>query len=141
MVDGDIDVDVASGAALDFAIDELNVQYGGRQLLVDSMGDLDTNSAHTDFTFSGQGAITWGGSTYGMTIANVERHMSTDCYPESGTITVMVTSAEDGKEFEATISFEDDALGLDSDDTGLVYVTLNGEQHTAKLPSRTCTGF
>ena len=139
-VDGAIEATILQGEKLDYEIDALQVASSSRDIEVDSAGSLTTNSAHTRVTFDGQGALVLDGDTFAVEVDNIDRSFITDCFPETGTIRVTITPAE-GEAFDATLAFEDDALGLDSDDSGLVRVTLKGEEHVAKLPSRNCTGF
>jgi hypothetical protein len=137
-IDGTINVEVKDKTSLSFDIVDLDASYSGSAVKVSLKGDLTTNTAHTDVTFSGAGAVVYGGTTYAFTATNIERHTTSDCYPEKGALSLTIITA-DGKETSAGIAFSD--LVLDSDDSGKVYVTLNGEQHTAKLPARLCTGF
>lgn len=71
---------------------------------------------------------------------DVSRALATDCYPESGS--VEVTFADDaGDDRLAVITFEDSPLGLASDDSGKVNVTLDGHDHIVSLPPRGCVGL
>lgn len=138
-VSGGLEAQILQGEKLDYNIDALQVDYGSDPIAVDAIGSLTTNGAHTDILFTGQGAVTFSGDTYAMEITDLDRHFTSDCFPEAGTVSVSFPGATG--QTTATIAFDDSNLGLDSDDSGLVYVRLNGAEHVAELPSRLCSGF
>lgn len=139
-IDGAVDIEIQQGESLDYTIDELSVNYSGEPIMIDSQGTVNTNAGHTEIVFSGQGAVTYGGNTYSVEITNLNRHLTTDCYPETGTLRVGVTTAG-GQSIMASVSFDDSGLGLDSDDSGVVQVSVNGKDHNVQLPARNCSGF
>lgn len=139
-VDGSATVTVEPDTRLQYEMSDLSVVSSSRDIRVDGTGDLVTNSGLDELTFTGQGAVTYNGATYSADLVNVNRHLVSDCYPETGTITLGFTSTS-GATVSATITFDDSQLGLDSDDTGQVSVVIDGVTHTAQLPARNCTGF
>jgi hypothetical protein len=139
-VDGDLEVTIEASEKLDFSIDFLSIVSSSQNIELDTSGSLTTNSAHTKVTFDGKGSLDLDDDTFEVEATNINRSFITDCFPEAGSISVSFTS-DDGEVQQATLAFEDDGLGLDSDDSGLVRITLNGEEHIAELPSRNCSGF
>jgi hypothetical protein len=139
-VDGALEVTIEQSEKLDYTFDELSVVSSSQDIEIDAFGNLTTNSEHTRVSFDGDSTLNLNGDTFSLEVDDLNRSFLTDCFPETGTITVDLTS-EDGDDFTASIVFEDDALGLDSDDSGIVRVTIDGEDHVAELPSRNCSGF
>jgi hypothetical protein len=139
-IDGSLTLTSGQGA-FEYDAQDLHVVFSDYDVTVSGAGTFSRASDHSTVTFTGTGNVTWGGKTYGFDAANISREFVQDCYPEEGRITISYTS-ESGTQVSATISYDDSTLdGLDSDDTGVVYLDFSGKHLEAKLPARDCSGI
>ena len=139
-LDGAVTMTQVLGLTAGFELADLTVSYGDVELSLASTGGLQTTDSHLEVGFSASGSFTWADRSWSLEAVDVSRSLLTDCYPETGI--VEVSFADDaGDDRLAVITFEDSQLGLDSDDSGKVSVTLDGEEYVVTLPSRGCVGL
>jgi hypothetical protein len=139
-LDGSITVTKVLGLTANFELDNLMISYDNIMIDLTSSGGLQTVDSHLEVGFSASGSFTWADQIWSLEAVDVSRQLTTDCYPESGAINVSFLDAG-GADSLAVIRFIDSQLGLDSDDSGEVEVTVDGESYTVQLPERACTGF
>ena len=139
-LDGAITMTQVLGLTAGFELADLTVSYGDVSLNLTSTGGLQTSASHLEVGFSASGSFTWADRSWSLDAVDVSRALLTDCYPEAGVVEVRFAD-DAGAERLAVVTFEDRQLGLDSDDSGKVAVTLDGEEHVVTLPSRGCIGL
>ncbi len=134
-VDGAVWVRIEEGRRVVYEIADLVVNTGEAEIRLDGEGVVVTDPLLSDVLFDGNGRVGLDGESFAFEVDDLSRKLRGDCYPESGRISVSVLSRF-GLVVSAEVDFED--RGLDSDDSGLVRVTLLGEEHVARLPERAC---
>lgn len=139
-LDGAITMTQILGLTAGFELAELSVSYGDVEVSLSSTGGLQTTASHLEVGFSASGSFTWADRSWSLEAADVSRALATDCYPEAGSVEVSFAD-EAGDDRLAVVTFEDSQLGLDSDDSGKVTVSLDGEEHVVTLPPRGCVSL
>ena len=134
-IDGAVTVVIEDNRRVLYDVEDLNVAYGDAMVYLDGRGAVITDPLLSDVVFDGDGTIVYDGDTFAFDVENLSRKLAGDCYPERGTVSVNVRTSQ-GLVARATVEFHD--RGLDSDDSGLVTVMLQGEEHVAPLPERAC---
>ncbi|HEV8325097.1 MAG TPA: hypothetical protein VG389_26010 [Myxococcota bacterium] len=134
--DGAVTVVILEGRSVTYDVEDLWVSVAGVEVTLNGAGVVYSAAGSRDVVFDGSGQVGYDGNTYGFDVDALSRRPSRDCYPESGRITVSLR-LENGLDASATVDFKDHG-GLDTDDSGLVKVTIEGRSLTAALPERAC---
>jgi hypothetical protein len=136
-VNGSVTVRFIDGATLEGTFGDFSItQNGATPVRVDGSMRVSASRFNTIVTMNINGAATLAGRSLALRSQNLSRHLLADCFPESGTITIQVPSG--ASTADATFEFVDAETSLDSDDTGLAFLTIGGQQKVVQLAPRTC---
>lgn len=129
-LDGAIGITFVDDSTITFFLQDLFTAPGDA---IDIEGTLASSRVHTVATLTGTGEVEVDGTRYALSVTDFERHIGTDCYPEEGVISLDVPDESGGR---LTTTLELDDTGLDSDDSGLAYITLGDREDVVRLPER-----
>ena len=136
-VNGSVTVRFIDGATLEGTFGDFSItQNGATPVRVDGSMRVSASRFNTIVSMNINGAATLAGRSLALRSQNLSRHLLADCYPESGTIAIQVPSS--ASTTDATFEFVDAETSLDSDDTGLAFLTIGGQQKVVQLAPRTC---
>ncbi len=136
-VNGSVTVRFIDGSTLEGTFGDFSIsQQGATPVRVDGSMRVTASRFNTIVTMNINGAATLLGRTVALRSQSLSRHLLADCYPESGTITIQVASG--ATTTDATFEFVDAETSLDSDDTGLAFLTIGGQKRVVQLARRTC---
>ena len=142
LLDGSAAVRFVDRSRLSYRLEGLGASVAGHTLTLDSRGDLTSGRAHTVATFDAVGSVTLDGVARALDVRELQRDLVGDCYPQRGAVTLDLPAAGTaGLRSRASVTFDDSEAGLDSDDTGLVWMTVDGRRETVQLPARACAAL
>lgn len=136
-VNGSITVRFIDGATLEGTFGDFSITQGtSTPVRIGGSMRVTASRFNTIVTMNIDGTAMIDGQSLSLRSQNLSRHLLADCFPESGSITIRVPSGSTST--DATFEFEDAETSLDSDDTGLAYLTLNAQRKVVQLRTRAC---
>lgn len=136
-VNGSITVRFIDGSTLEGTFGDFSITHdGSTPIRIAGTMRVAASRFNTIVEMNINGSAMVDGQSLTLRSQNLSRHLLADCFPESGMITIQVPTG--ATTTEATFEFEDAETSLDSDDTGLAYLTLNAQRKVVQLRSRAC---